>query len=98
MRISDWSSDVCSSDLDVLAAELAVFAEMGDQRGDAAVEQAFDQALAFAEQPGLAFEHGVVEVPAALAGGAHRAFAQPSVQQRLDRGFLPLAADRKSVV
>src|SRR3546814_3931984 len=29
MRISDWSSDVCSSDLDSLAAKIALFAENG---------------------------------------------------------------------
>ena len=42
---------------------------MRHQRRDAAIEQPFDEALAFAEQPGLALQHGGVEVPPAFAGG-----------------------------
>src|SRR3546814_20951398 len=40
MRISDWSSDVCSSDLIPLPAHLLAAADVGDGVDHAAVEQA----------------------------------------------------------
>src|SRR3546814_15839913 len=43
MRISDWSSDVCSSDLD-LPALVAILAAESDARGDALAERARDMA------------------------------------------------------
>src|SRR5690606_33295550 len=76
---------------DVLAAELAVAAEVRDQRRDAPVEQALEQALAFAQQPRLALQHRAVAIAAAIALGADRPLPEQAVEQRLDRGFLPVA-------
>src|SRR5690606_25509405 len=68
---------------DVLAAELAVLAEVRHQRRDAAVEQPLEQALALAQQPGLALQHGGIEVAAPLATGADSTLAQQPVEQGL---------------
>jgi hypothetical protein len=80
----------CAQLRDVLAAELAVAAEVRHQRRHPAVEQPLQQALAFAEQPVLSLEHRGVEIAAPVAVGADGALAQQTVQQGLDRGFLPV--------
>src|SRR5690606_11401206 len=80
---------------DVLRAELALAAEMRDQRRDAAVEQPLQQAFAFVHQPGLPAQHGRVEVAAAVLGRPDRALLQQAVEQRLDGGFLPVLAPRE---
>src|SRR6478735_134203 len=77
---------------DVLAAELAMLAEVRDQRRDTTIEQAFQQALAFAEHPGLALEHRCIQVTPAVLAGADGALFQQAIEQGLDRRFLPLPA------
>src|SRR5690606_12327976 len=57
---------------DVGLVELAVLAEVRDQRRDPPIEQPRQQAFALAQQPGLALEHRRVEVTPALATGGDR--------------------------
>src|SRR3546814_15396188 len=97
MRISDWSSDVCSSDLDADRRALRTGNE-----GLAAVD---DPVVAIAAAAGL--HHGGVRAGAAFVGGlAHeKGRARASRDERFEEMSLPPLAphlpaqiDRKSVV
>src|SRR3546814_1527861 len=60
MRISDWSSDVCSSDLDAQASEFGVLhigREVGDEAGHVALEKSERERAAAREIP---FERRVI--------------------------------------
>src|SRR3546814_18625091 len=70
MRISDWSSDVCSSDLAILIVEFAV---LGRQEGQSVWEAAVNAArLRFRPivMTSLAFIAGVVPLAVASGSGA----------------------------
>src|SRR5688572_25776621 len=66
---------------DVGLAELAVLAEVRNQRRDATVEQPFQQSLAFAHHPVLALQHGRIEIATAIPGGCDRALVEQAVEQ-----------------
>src|SRR5688572_25976603 len=68
----------------IFLGELLLFAEMRDERCDAAAKQAIEQALAFARQPFFALHYRRVQVAAAIAFGADRALVKESVEQRFD--------------
>src|SRR5690348_8469353 len=51
---------------DVAGAELLTFGKMRDQRGEAAVEQAVDKALAFLVHPVGALHHRAIEILPAI--------------------------------
>src|SRR3546814_2547521 len=74
MRISDWSSDVCSSDLLAIGKELAVFASQvdallaGHQRRDG-------QILGIVDRPEIRLPVGVAEEVARPEGRREKAAA-----------------------
>src|SRR3546814_4915335 len=75
---------------DVLATELAVFAEVRDQRCDPTAEQAIQQTLALVDQPVLALEHRRVQVAASVLLRGDRTLLEQAVQQGLDGRCLPV--------
>src|SRR3546814_8389339 len=70
MRISDWSSDVCSSDLDATAHRRLRRRRAGPRSAAGAARQR--QGLRVRRQPGVAADPGVVGAgePARAGGGA----------------------------
>src|ERR1700761_2445283 len=80
--------------LDVGLPQLAMAGEMRHQRREPAIEQAIEQADALLLQPGVALEHGRVEIASAVLLGADRALGQQAVHERLDGGELPVLLAR----
>src|SRR3546814_17123891 len=104
MRISDWSSDVCSSDLQDVAGDAEIFDRAGERkavrRDDADVGFAVDEILGVEF---LGIDRGRIDVGEDLEFGGNarviaiggEAVADAAVAAlRLDERF----ADRKSVV
>src|SRR3546814_5571062 len=92
MRISDWSSDVCSSDLILVAQPAADPLEIGvDRARDFALVKGV--APAFGDQAESAREVGVAEH---LSCGRTLAVVQPIGAERIIRFLDPAARDRKS--
>src|SRR5690348_12604783 len=77
---------------DVLLRQLALFAEMRDQRRHASAEQAVQQALALLQHVAFPHKQRAIEIAPTITRGFHRALAQQPVQQRLHRAFLPTLA------
>src|SRR5690242_12650639 len=75
---------------DVLFRELLLLGEVRHQRGDAAAEQAIEQALAGLVYVFLARQQRAVEVAAAVALGLHRLLLEEPVEQGFHRALLPL--------
>src|SRR3546814_11311756 len=100
MRISDWSSDVCSSDLDRLVSGLVIAGDIGEARGEPAAPPA---RLAFGA------EHPAADLDRFLPGqcrGEHAVGGVPQMMALVDdqprRGGAAVTRarplDRKSVV
>src|SRR3546814_20628068 len=100
MRISDWSSDVCSSDLRIVAFD-GDLARIGDRSGEGAVGHDAEAVAALGERPVeiaviVVVLGGVILVEDDLAAVGDRAAAG---RGRADAGGIArVAADRKSVV
>src|SRR5690606_33629318 len=77
--------------VDVFLAELAALAEVRHQRRHPAAKQPVQHALALAGDPGVAGEHGRIQVAPAIALSAHRTLLQQAVEQGLDGGLGPVA-------
>src|SRR3546814_145811 len=87
MRISDWSSDVCSSDLDQLAPLARV------DRGHAAAEACVAAKAHLDEHQRVAVEHHQVEFAEAVVR-VRRDRAQSLAEQEIARGRLDFGAAR----
>src|SRR3546814_10272228 len=88
MRISDWSSDVCSSDLDIALRDRSVFFTQDKQFTNSGVDQGHALAQAFAHRT---FDAGVPHHYRALAEvGRHdfRVATQEVAELRQRRGLL----------
>jgi hypothetical protein len=80
---------------DVAAAQLALLAEVRDQRRHPPVEQAIQQAAALVQHPVATLEHGRIQVAPAVAFGGDGALVEQPVEQGLDGRLLPVPAVRE---
>src|SRR3546814_1934499 len=112
MRISDWSSDVCSSDLDVGAAARSARSAAAEDVAEDVAEDIAHVGAAETARTGVAAAHAVLErgvavlvVHAALAAVRQHLVRLLALLERLDRAgvarvavgvVLHRAADRKS--
>src|SRR5579883_3337149 len=70
---------------DIPLGEFAVTAEMSDQRGHPATEEAVEKALALSREPFLAGERRRVDEPAPVLARAYGGLLQKASEQSLDR-------------
>src|SRR3546814_17092653 len=94
MRISDWSSDVCSSDLRIDAHDVSVCGQGAGARAedDPAAGEVVEQADAVGQQPRVVVgqrDHAGAELDVLGALGRHRDDELGAADQLLDAGVVP---------
>src|SRR5688572_5101958 len=76
---------------DVFLAELLLLTEVRHQRSHATTEHAIEKAMALGRHPVFARECRNIDIAAAIFVRDKRFLLQQSIQERLDRCFLPFA-------